>query len=88
MGQTCFSDKTVVSGMESHQPSYDSRIENVDLVKAKLKHARDRINTFVIKKENDRQQLDMHIAQKVPKYKLTGNKRELIPLLQAKKAIN
>jgi len=53
----------------------------------KLKQARDRIKTFINKKNTDVAKIDEQIAMKLPKYKETGDKRELIPLLRAKKEL-
>ena len=36
-------------------------------------------------KERDLRQIEARIAQKIPAYKETGNKKELVPLLKAKK---
>jgi hypothetical protein len=53
----------------------------------KLKQARDRIKTFITKKNVDVVKIDEQIATKLPKFKETGDKRELIPLLRAKKEL-
>ena len=45
-----------------------SQIESVDVVKIKLKQARDRIRTFVNKKNADVSQIDSQIKQKLPEY--------------------
>ena len=42
------------------------QIENVDVVKMKLKQARDRIRTFINKKNADIAQLDQQIKDKLP----------------------
>jgi hypothetical protein len=57
----------------------------VDVVKMKLKQARDRIKAFIAKKQGDIAQIDLQIKEKLPKYEQTKNKKELIPLLKAKK---
>lgn len=54
-------------------------------MKFKLKNARDTIKRFINSKNKDLNELDAKIAEKVPKFKETGNKKELIPLLKAKK---
>lgn len=51
----------------------------------KLKQARDKIKLFVNKKNADIAELDSQIKAKLPKYEQTKNKKELIPLLKAKK---
>lgn len=51
----------------------------------KLKQARDRIKAFIAKKQGDIAQIDLQIKEKLPKYEQTKNKKELIPLLKAKK---
>ena len=60
----------------------------MDVVKMKLKAARDKIKTFITRKEKDVAQLDVRIREKVPDYERTGNKKPLVPLLQAKKDLN
>lgn len=42
------------------------QVENVDVVKMKLKQARDRIKTFISKKNADIAQLDAQIQAKLP----------------------
>jgi len=42
------------------------QIENVDVVKMKLKQARDRIRTFINKKNADIAQIDQQIKDKLP----------------------
>ena len=49
MGQSCYSDKTVTQ-TEFNQKS---NIESTDIIKAKLKHTRDRINLLISKKRID-----------------------------------
>lgn len=61
------------------------QVENVDVVKMKLKQARDRIKTFISKKNADIAQLDAQIQAKLPEYQKTNNKKPLVPLLKAKK---
>lgn len=51
----------------------------------KLKQARDKIKGFIAKKQADVAQLDLQIKEKVPEYERTKNKKELVPLLKAKK---
>ena len=63
------------------------QVESVDVVKMKLKQARDKIKTFLSRKEKDVAQLDAQIREKVPEYERTGNKKPLVPLLQAKKEL-
>ncbi len=62
-----------------------SQIENVDVVKMKLKQARDKIKGFIAKKQADVNAIDQQIKEKLPKYEQTKNKKELLPLLKAKK---
>ena len=62
-------------------------LESVDVVKFKLKKARDTIKHFVSAKTKDLNQIEDKIQEKVPAYKETGNKKELVPLLKAKKDI-
>lgn len=54
-------------------------------MKFKLKKARDTIKNFIGSKNRDLSQIEEKIAEKVPAYKQTGNKKQLIPLLKAKK---
>ncbi len=51
----------------------------------KLKQARDKIKGFIAKKQADINQIDAQIKEKLPKYQQTKNKKEIIPLLKAKK---
>ena len=60
----------------------------MDVVKFKLKKARDTIQKFVQRKEKDRAKLDEQIKEATPEYQETGNKRKIVPLLQAKKQLN
>jgi hypothetical protein len=46
--------------------SPQNQIENVDVVKMKLKQARDRIRTFISKKNADIAQIDAQIKDKLP----------------------
>ena len=55
------------------------------MIKMKLKQTRDRIKVFINKKNVDINQLDKEIKSKLPKYEETKNKKQLIPLLRAKK---
>lgn len=57
-------------------------------MKVKLKTTRDRINNFINSKNRDITQLDIKINEKVPNYQKTKNKKELVPLLKAKKDLN
>jgi hypothetical protein len=63
------------------------QVENVDVVKMKLKQARDRIKTFISRKNADIAQLDTQIQAKLPEYQQTNNKKALVPLLKAKKQL-
>jgi hypothetical protein len=47
----------------------------VDEVKFKLKKARDTIKNFINAKTKDLNQIETKIAEKVPAYKQTGNKK-------------
>ena len=51
----------------------------------RLKQARDRIKAFIAKKNGDIDQLDAQIKAKLPAFEETKSKKELIPLLKAKK---
>ena len=62
-----------------------SQVENVDVVKMKLKQARDRIRNFIAKKKADISQLDAQIREKLPAFEATRDKKPLVPLLRAKK---
>ena len=62
-----------------------TQIESVDVVKMKLKQARDKIKAFVAKKQADVAQIDLQIKEKLPEYERTKNKKEIVPLLKAKK---
>lgn len=70
---------------QSKNKTIQTQIESVDVVKMKLKQARDRIKAFIAKKQGDIAQIDIQIKEKLPKYEQTKNKKELIPLLKAKK---
>jgi len=63
------------------------QVDNVDVVKMKLKQARDRIKTFISRKNADIAQLDLQIQAKLPEYQETNNKKALVPLLKAKKQL-
>lgn len=65
-----------------------NQVEEVDIVKVKLKQARDKINQFINAKNRDLAQIDAQIKEKIPRYQETGNKKELVPLLKAKKDLN
>ena len=65
----------------------NSRVQKVDQVKFKLKKARDTIKHFVASKNKDLDEIELKIQEKVPAFKQTGNKKELVPLLKAKKDI-
>ena len=69
------------------QPPTKSQIQKVDIVKVKLKQARDNINLFIKKKEKDLEAVDEKISVEVNKYQETQNKKPLIPLLKVKKDI-
>ena len=60
-------------------------VQDVDIVKVKLKQARDKINNFIKQKNNDIAHIDAQLKEKIPKYQETGNKKELVPLLKTKK---
>ncbi len=64
---------------------HKAEIQKVDEVKFKLKKARDTIKNFISAKNKDLAQIDQRIAEKVPAFKQTGNKKELVPLLTAKR---
>lgn len=51
----------------------------------KLKQARDKIKAFIAKKQADVAQIDLQIKEKLPEYERTKNKKEIVPLLKAKK---
>lgn len=51
----------------------------------KLKQARDKIKGFIAKKQADVNTIDQQIKEKLPKYEQTKNKKEILPLLKAKK---
>lgn len=53
----------------------------------KLKQARDKIRGFISKKQADVNAIDQQIKEKLPKYEQTKNKKELLPLLKAKKDV-
>lgn len=63
------------------------QVESIDVVKLKLKQARDKIKTFISRKNADIAQLDAQIKAKLPAYEATKNKKELVPLLKAKKEL-
>ena len=72
---------------EEIQPKKEKNknIEQIDIVKVKLKQARDKINNFIAAKNRDIDHIDAQLKEKVPKYQETGNKKQLVPLLKAKK---
>lgn len=82
MGGWCFSKQPE---REIQPIPKKPEIQKVDEVKFKLKKARDTIKNFINSKNKDITELEGKIAEKVPKFKQTGNKKELIPLLKAKK---
>jgi hypothetical protein len=69
------------------QKNIQTQIESVDVVKMKLKQARDKIKGFISKKQADVNTIDQQIKEKLPKYEQTKNKKEILPLLKAKKDI-
>ena len=71
--------------LQPQKQTIQQQIESVDVVKMKLKQARERIKTFISHKEKDVAQLKAQIQQK---YKQTGSKKQLVPLLKAKKDLN
>jgi hypothetical protein len=83
MGIWCFSKSEPEKEIEPIPKKQE--IQKVDEVKFKLKKARDTIKTFINHKNKDIAEIDAKIAEKVPAFKETGNKKELIPLLRAKK---
>lgn len=66
----------------------NKQVQDVDIVKVKLKQARDRINNFINAKNRDVKHIDDQIKEKIPRFQETGNKKELVPLLKAKKDLN
>lgn len=83
----CINDKTVTD-REPAPPVSRSQIESVDIVKVKLKTARDRINNIINSKNRDIGIIDGKINEKIPAYQQTGNKKQIVPLLKAKKDLN
>ena len=70
----CMNDRTVTEEPPAAKVM-KSQIEDVDIVKVKLKTARDRINNIVNSKNRDIAILDQKIKEKVPAYQQTGNKK-------------
>lgn len=67
MGGICFKQKEPEAN-ELPKTNTQPQVENVDIVKMKLKQARDRIRTFINKKNADIAQLDAQIQSKLPDY--------------------
>lgn len=61
------------------------QVQNVDVVKSKLKISRDKVSNIIKAKNLDIQRVDQKIKQQLPAYQETGNKRKIVPLLKAKK---
>lgn len=80
----CFGSENNKSSLPE-QANKKPEIQKVDEVKFKLKKARDTIKNFISAKNKDLAQIDQRIAEKVPAFKQTGNKKELVPLLTAKR---
>lgn len=57
------------------------------MVKMKLKLARDKINYYLRLKNKDMEKIEAKINDKIPVFKENGDKKELLPLLRAKKEI-
>ena len=53
----------------------NKNVQEVDIVKVKLKQARDKINNFVAAKNKDIDHIDAQLKEKIPKYQETGNKK-------------
>lgn len=85
MGGICFNRDKEPEARELPNGKALSQVDNVDLVKMKLKQARDRIKIFINKKNADIVQLETQIQQKLPAFQQTRNKKPLVPLLKAKK---
>ncbi len=61
------------------------QVQNVDVVKSKLKISRDKVNNIIKAKNLDIKRIDEKIQQQLPAYQETGNKKKIVPLLKAKK---
>lgn len=61
------------------------QVQNVDVVKSKLKISRDKVNNMVKAKNADIMQINGKIKEQLPEFQQTGNKKKLMPLLKAKK---
>lgn len=68
MGGICWSREKEPEANELPKTKLHSQVENVDVVKMKLKQARDRIKAFIGKKNADVDQLDAQIKAKLPAY--------------------
>lgn len=68
MGGICWSREKEPEANELPKSKLQSQVENVDVVKMKLKQARDRIKAFIGKKNADVDQLDAQIKAKLPAY--------------------
>lgn len=60
-------------------------MQDVDVVKSKLKLARDKVNNIIKAKNADIGHLNAKIKEELPAYQETGSKKRLVPLLKAKK---
>ncbi len=58
MGSICFNKEKEPAAKELPKSHVQPQVENVDVVKMKLKQARDRIKTFITRKNADINQLD------------------------------
>lgn len=81
MGECLSAPKT------EHTATHVSHIDESDIVKAKLKQARDRINILIQAKNNDIKVIEQKINEKLPEYQRTGDKKIMVPLLKSKKML-
>lgn len=68
MGGICWSREKEPEANELPKSKLQNQVENVDVVKMKLKQARDRIKIFIAKKNADVDQFDAQIKAKLPAY--------------------
>lgn len=68
MGICMSAEKTERDREKPKQTNIKSNIESVDVVKVKLKHARDRIKNFINMKKKDIEKITQEIKDKIPKY--------------------
>ena len=87
MGGICLNREKEPEAKEIPKSKVQMQVESIDVVKLKLKQARDKIKTFISRKNADIAQLDAQIKAKLPAYEATKNKKELVPLLKAKKEL-